>query len=272
MADGQPNWLVRNNPRIAAWAMGLVILGTIVAMISGPLYQAMILPLFPAFQTMFGGAIAAAVGGGICLISLIISLVTLKGAAFTRNPTAVVGIIVGAIVFAIPSGQRGNFPGIHDITTDIENPPVFVDAIPLRAAHPFTNGDGKHNADEYVRIVKRPNGTEMNVPELQKGAFPDIQPVKMDVPPAEAYAKALAAVKKMKWTVIADKPEEGRIEAWDKTAWFGFIDDVVIRVQPDGTGSRVDVRSVSRIGFGDVGKNAKRIRAYVKNLTGAKSH
>ena len=177
-------------------------------------------------------------------------------------------MLVGLVVFYVPfSRSRGGFPPIHDVTTDIENPPIFVDAIALRQS------TGATNVPEYVRLVKSPRGgREFNVPELQKKAFPDIQPVMMDAPQAEAYAKALAAAKKMKWTIIAAKPGEGRIEASDKTFWFGFIDDVVIRVQPDGVGSRVDVRSVSRIGFGDVGKNAQRIRAFVSNLTDADSH
>ncbi|MSO97552.1 MAG: DUF1499 domain-containing protein [Rhodospirillaceae bacterium] len=267
MTDATPNWFVRNNARIAAIGLGIVVLGTVIAMLAGPLYQAKLIALFPAFGVLRAGVIACAVGAAVGLLSLVISLSKEGGQAFTRNPQALVAIVVGLVVFYVPfSMSRGGFPPIHDVTTDIENPPAFVDALALRQS------TGATNVAEYVRVVKRPNGTELNVPELQQKAFPDIQPVKMDVPPAEAYAKAMAAVKKMKWTIIADKPGEGRIEASDKTAWFGFIDDVVIRVQPDGAGSRVDVRSVSRIGFGDVGKNAKRIRAYVLNLTGARSH
>jgi uncharacterized protein (DUF1499 family) len=272
MADAQPNWIFRNNSRIAAGGLGLAGLAAVVAMISGPLYQAQILPLFAAFGVLRWAAYGAAAGGVISLVSLIVSLVTDKGAAFTRNSVALVGVIVGGLAFYVPSSQRGAYPPIHDVTTDTENPPLFVDAIPLRDAHPFFNGDGKHNAADYIREISRPNGAVLNIPELQKKAFPDIVPVKLDVPPGEAFAKALDTVKAFKWTVISAKPEDGRIEAWDKTAWFGFVDDVVIRVQPDGAGSRLDIRSVSRIGFGDVGKNGMRIRAYVKKLTGSGGH
>ncbi len=274
MADAQPNWLIQNNPRIAAVGATVATLGALVAMLSGPLYQAQVLGLFPAFTALRWGAYAAAAGGGVSLMSLLISLGVHKGAAFGRSSVALVGIIIGALAAYVPSSARGNYPPIHDVTTDMENPPAFVDAIPLRAAHPFFNGDGKHNPPEYVRDYPRPgpNGGTLNVPELQKKSFPDIEPVKLDAPPAEAFAKALDTVKKLKWTVISAKPEEGRIEAWDKTGWFGFVDDVVIRVQADGAGSRIDIRSVSRIGFGDVGKNGKRIRGYVKKLTGKGGH
>jgi uncharacterized protein (DUF1499 family) len=268
MADGQPNWFVRNNPRMSAIGLGIVVVGALLAMLSGPMYQAKLIALFPAFGVLQAGVIASIVGAGVCLIALIVSISQYKGEAFTRNAQALVGLVVGLVIFYIPfSMSRGGFPPIHDVTTDIENPPALIAAVPLRQA------SGATNSPEYDRIVKSPRGgNEFNVPELQAKAFPDIQPIKMDLPPDQAYAKALETVKKLKWTITADVPAEGRIEAWDKTAWFGFIDDVVIRVQPDGTGSRVDIRSVSRIGFGDVGKNAKRIRGFVKNLTGASAH
>ncbi|MEX2241047.1 MAG: DUF1499 domain-containing protein [Burkholderiales bacterium] len=70
----------------------------------------------------------------------------------------------------------------------------------------------------------------------------------------------------MGWEIVATDAAAGRIEATDTTFWFGFKDDVVIRVEGDGAGSRVDVRSVSRVGVGDVGANAKRIRAYLRAL------
>jgi uncharacterized protein (DUF1499 family) len=159
----------------------------------------------------------------------------------------------------------GGYPSIHEVSTDLDNPPPFVDILPLRQGAP--------NPPEYVAVIKSPqSGQEFNVPELQKQAFPDLAPVKLDVPPAQAFEQALAAVKAMKWTLVAAKPDEGRIEAYDKTAWFGFIDDVVIRVMPDGTGSRIDIRSKSRLGFGDVGKNGKRVRAYIAKLTGRPAH
>jgi uncharacterized protein (DUF1499 family) len=274
MADAQPNWLIQNNPRIAAAGATVAALGALVAMLSGPLYQAQVLDLTTGFSALRWGAQGAAVGAAVSAVSLVISLFVHKGAAFGRNSVALVGLLIGALAAYVPTTAQGTYPPIHDVTTDIDNPPQLVDAIPLRDAHPFKNRDGKVNPAEYIRDYPRPgpNGGTLNVPELQQKAFPDIQPVKLDVPPAAAFEKALATVKALKWTVITAKPEEGRIEAWDKTAWFGFVDDVVIRVQADGAGSRIDIRSVSRIGFGDVGKNGKRIRGYVKKLTGKGGH
>jgi len=105
------------------------------------------------------------------------------------------------------------------------------------------------------------------VPELQRKAYPDIQPIRVELPPEQAFQKALNTVKARGWTLIEANAGEGRIEASDNTRWFGFVDDVVIRVRAEGGGSRVDVRSVSRIGFGDIGQNAKRIRARTREFT-----
>jgi len=86
------------------------------------------------------------------------------------------------------------------------------------------------------------------------------------VPPPVAFSRALEAAERMGWTLVANNPAEGRIEATDTTFWYGFKDDIVIRVTPAGAGSRVDVRSVSRVGRSDIGTNARRVRRYLAKL------
>ena len=88
------------------------------------------------------------------------------------------------------------------------------------------------------------------------------------MPGQQAFAQALRAAEAMGWDIVAANAEEGRIEATDTTLWFGFKDDIVVRIQARGDESRVDVRSVSRVGKSDVGTNARRIRAYVRTLRG----
>jgi uncharacterized protein (DUF1499 family) len=71
----------------------------------------------------------------------------------------------------------------------------------------------------------------------------------------------------MGWEIVASDAPAGRIEATDTTTWFGFKDDIIVRVRPEASGgSRVDVRSVSRLGESDVGANAKRVRKYLAKL------
>jgi uncharacterized protein (DUF1499 family) len=92
-------------------------------------------------------------------------------------------------------------------------------------------------------------------------------PITLPVPPRQAFAKAVAAAEAMGWEVVGRDPAAGTIEAVDTTKWFGFKDDIAIRVTPTPEGgSRIDIRSKSRVGRGDVGTNARRIRAYAERL------
>jgi uncharacterized protein (DUF1499 family) len=159
-----------------------------------------------------------------------------------------VAFVIALVAVALPLSllQKGaSLPRIHDITTDTTDPPIFVAISPLRADAP--------NGEIY--------GGEA-VARQQRAAYPDIEPIILAIPPDQAFAKALAAAKTLGWQIVADVPEAGRIEASATTYWFHLVHDVVIRIRPEGTGSRVDVRSVSRLGDGDQGANADRIRAF----------
>ena len=105
-------------------------------------------------------------------------------------------------------------------------------------------------------------------PTAQRQAYPDIRPIALAAPPAEAFARALDAAKRMGWEIVVADAGTGHIEATATTPWFGFRDDVVVRVTPAAAGSRIDVRSVSRVGKGDLGTNAARVRRYAAMLAG----
>jgi uncharacterized protein (DUF1499 family) len=150
-------------------------------------------------------------------------------------------------------------PPIHDVSTDLDSPPPFVAISKIRAAIPGLN------PSEYVREVTVRKG-KLNVPAAQRAAFPDLQPLQLPVPPEQAFKSAEDAARKMGWEIVAAAPAEGRIEATATTRFFGFKDDVVVRLRPDAGGTRVDVRSKSRVGLGDAGTNARRIRAYLALL------
>lgn len=142
--------------------------------------------------------------------------------------------------------QQG-YPPIHDITTDLENPPTFDAIAPLRADAP--------NPVEYA-------GQE--TADAQSDFYPDLESLYTSLNYDEAYDRALETARKMPWNLVGENRQEGRIEAYHKLAWFGFIDDVVIRVDTTDSGSKIDIRSKSRIGRGDLGVNAKRIRNYLE--------
>jgi uncharacterized protein (DUF1499 family) len=102
--------------------------------------------------------------------------------------------------------------------------------------------------------------------DAQRKAYPDIGPLRLPVAPNIAFERAKGAIEEAGWQIVREDPSAGRIEAVATTLWFGFKDDVVVRIAADGPGSRVDVRSKSRVGKGDLGTNAQRIRAYQKRL------
>jgi uncharacterized protein (DUF1499 family) len=161
---------------------------------------------------------------------------------------------VGVAVAYVPwqwQERAQSLPRIHDITTDTANPPQFVAVLPLRAGAPNTAAYG---------------GKE--IAEQQLKGYPDIGPLALSVPPGVAFGRARDAAESMGWEIVAADPAAGRIEATTSTLWFGFKDDIVVRVSATEQGSRIDVRSVSRVGRSDVGTNAKRIREYLAKLRG----
>jgi uncharacterized protein (DUF1499 family) len=163
---------------------------------------------------------------------------------------ALAGVAVGVVMFYVPWSYYhtlGAVPRIHDITTDTANPPTFSAAVlSARAAE-------KGNSTDY----------DQKVAALQKQGYPDLAPVKTALPPDQAFGRALAAAQGMSgWTIVTNDAATGRIEAYQRTTFMGFTDDVVIRIAADGAGSRIDVRSESRQGQSDFGVNAKRIRAF----------
>jgi uncharacterized protein (DUF1499 family) len=165
--------------------------------------------------------------------------------------TFVVGVAVAWFPWQWQRNAR-SVPPINDITTDTENPPAFVALVSARAGLSVpTTYPGAATAEQ------------------QKRGYPDLKPLELREPPPAAFARALAAAEAMGWEIAAADAGAGRIEATARTPWFGFKDDVVIRVAPAAAGSRVDVRSVSRVGRSDLGTNAKRIRAYMERLAHA---
>lgn len=227
------------------FVLGLVTAAFIVG--AAPLYRFAGFSLEHSFELMKWGTYAAA---GTLLLSVIWVIV----AAVSRSGAGLMLVVIG-VVLAVGAGQAplrmkmkaDSVPFIHDITTDTANPPAFVALAPVRATAP--------NGVDYTT----------DPAEQQKG-YPDIKTFTSPKSSAELYEKALAVAKTMKWEIVSSSADEGRIEATDTTAWWGFKDDIVIRVVAEGNGSKLDIRSMSRVGKSDLGKNAERIRAFLSAL------
>ena len=202
-----------------------------------------------SFSVLRAAAFAAA---GVAVLALVGIGLAAAGRRWPALIIAAVALAVALVVVWIPRNLQaiaGRVPAIHDISTDTENPPAFVAIAPLRAGAP--------NPAAY-------DGPE--VAAQQKKGYPDLGPVTLPAPPDRVFTAVEAAARGRGWEIVAVVPAEGRLEATATTPWFGFKDDVVVRVTPAGTGSRVDVRSKSRVGRSDLGANAKRIRAFLAEL------
>ncbi|MGA7263764.1 MAG: DUF1499 domain-containing protein, partial [Stellaceae bacterium] len=204
-----------------------------------------------AFQTLMPWA--AYCGIAALAVSAVALLVARSRIEWRGIALAIVAFAAGLLIAYVPwhyDRMRTTVPPIHDITTDPDNPPAFTAVVAARTA-----GGGNPVAYEGAKIA-----------EQQRQAYPDIAPLSLALPRDVAFNRALDAAQRMGWTIVAADDTAGRIEASDRSRWFGFTDDIVIRITPAGSGSRVDIRSSSRLGRSDFGVNAARIRAYLGAL------
>jgi len=233
---------------LARAALALGLLCAAVALLAGPAYRLGLLPLSGGLMAMrcaawgaLGGAVLALLAGGLGI-----------GAAARGAWGWVAAALLLNAAVAMPPFLMyrtvQTVPRIHDISTDTADPPAYVAALPLR--------QGARNGTDY----------SAETAALQRKGYPDIAPLQLDLTPAQAFARAEQAVRTLGWAVVAVAPNDLRIEATDTTLLFGFKDDIVIRIRPQGAGSRVDMRSLSRVGGSDFGVNAKRVRRFLQEM------
>jgi uncharacterized protein (DUF1499 family) len=227
--------------RRAAW-LGLALAGlaALAVLLAGPGTRLGWWHFSVGFRLLRWAAWAGLGGTAVSLGAAVIG-----GARRERRTVAVAaaGVLIGLAAFGGPwalARRATGAPPIHDITTDPDDPPAFP---------PDYGGPA--------------------VAAQQRRGYPDIGPAAFREPPDRVFAAVQAAARDVGWQVVSAAPAEGRLEASDTTPWFGFTDDVVVRVRPAAACTRVDVRSVSRVGRGDLGANAARVRRFLRALAGA---
>lgn len=183
---------------------------------------------------LFGGAMLIGLAAaGAATVGLAMPLLRAGSA-----PVLAAALLIGVASAAVPLDyvhRIKTLPYINDITTDTGHPPQFAS----------------------------PKAYPSYFAELQEIGYPDLHPLELAMPPARAFARAAKIAADLGWEITALDERTGRIEAVVTTLWFGFKDDVVIRITPAGAGSHVDMRSRSRFGRSDVGVNAHRIQEFL---------
>lgn len=228
--------------RVGIAAPSLAVIGIGLAQLGAP-------PLlgFALFALAVLVGLIALVLGGIGIF--------LTGGDATGRRRAFTGVGLGILMIAavlVGRGPQPDAPAVNDVATDLRNPPTFAprDDRDMRFPPPMF---AESYSDEQYR-------------DLLRTAYPDLEPIPLESAPDAVYEAAVAQAEAMGWTITRQDPEAGVFEAEDETALFRFVDDVVVRVRADVVGSVVDLRSKSRDGRGDIGKNAARIRAFREGL------
>ncbi len=242
----RPHWWSR------AIQIGAVI--AIVMLLIGPLGTKFgIFPWQIGLMLMAGATVLAAIGliGGLWGYMIARS----KGYALDK-PLCGLGALLSAVVLAVFGSQfmaATSVPGIHNISTDINDPPVFNAVTALRAVDP------DNNSLDYDATKLGP---------LQTEAYPDVKSLQTDLDRSAALARSVSVLEDMGLEIVEADPEGRIVEATFTSFWFGFKDDLVVRIRPQGGGSLIDLRSVSRVGESDLGANAKRISEFLARFAG----
>ena len=202
------------------------------------------------FQIAFGACLLAA-------IALVLGIAAVIRAAIRQRPAdrvpSFIGVAASVFVLAWMGMQfltAQSVPPIHNISTDRDDPPAFDAVVALRG--PGSNALGYDAEDAAAQL----------------DGYPDLAGLRTSMAPAASLERAAELAREIGWEVANEDAAQGIVEATDTTFWFGFKDDVVIRVRPDGNGSRIDLRSVSRVGQSDLGANARRIALFLDHFEG----
>jgi hypothetical protein len=188
-----------------------------------------------------------------CLLALLVIVVLLVAAFIPRyrshRRVAIMNILPAippAALMLIILSSSGEYPAIHDVTTNTDDPPLFDDAIERR-------GDDSNSLDIKPDFIA-----------LQLDYYPDLATIESPLNPSDAFSRAAEVAIELNWQIYNSDPQQGLLEAAYSSFWFGFKDDVAIRIRPTESGTEIDLRSVSRVGRGDLGANANRIRAFTQ--------
>jgi len=240
------------DPRISIWTTSLLVIAILVAalLLAAPLGTRAGLwnhevGLQALLVVLIGGALTALMSVGTLMWTYKNKL------AYARRSAALSSVIalVPALFVGMQIVTARGLPMIHDISTDTVDPPVFISPAIVDAK--------RANTLEYggIEIAKK-----------QLVAYPNVKSITSGMPMATAFEHALESATVLGWELVEKDPQAGRIEAVATTFWFGFKDDIAIRVRREGTGSRVDLRSISRVGLSDIGANAARINAFINQF------
>lgn len=222
------------------------IVGFLMVVLPGPLYQYAGVNLGTAFTSLRFGVY---VGGAALILIILQVLINRKNVSWGSTFVFALLALVAVAMPVSMMSKASAVPPIHDITTNVNNPPEFVAIAPLR--------EGAPNPVSY-------EGGEVTKQQIE--AYPEIKTQLFPQAVDEVYSAAERAIEALGWERVTEGALPNTLEATDTTTWFGFKDDVVVRLTAKNDDTLVDVRSKSRVGRSDLGKNAERIGVFLAEL------
>ena len=246
MAERSGERRARRAASLTMTALALAVLSALCVVLSGPGHRLGFLGTRWALGVFALAALGGLVAAALAAWAITLALTARAWRSVAGSALALLVALAAAAPLLAMVRAGAAAPVLHDITTDTESPPPFVALQALRAASE--------------------NGVAYGGPAVaaqQKRGYPDLAPLVLALPPEQAFARVEAGARAMGWRIVAAVPADGRLEASDTTRWFGFTDDIVVRVKAAPSGTIIDVRSASRVGRSDLGVNARRIRAFL---------
>jgi len=244
---------LRETPAVARWTTRVGVFSCLIALVGLAAHRFGPMPTATAFNLLVISCLGA-------LLTLVLGAIA-GGIIWREGRSGAVRVSIG-VAFALALlgwplaflDAYRSLPAINDVTTDTTSPPKFIELAKLRGA--------QSNSTAYI----------LRFAKLQAEAYPDLKPLLIDRSVEEAFEIAREAVFRQKMTIVREEAPEGArdgagaIEAVDRTAILGLTDDVAVRVEGDGARSRIDLRSSSRFGQHDLGRNAERMRRLMREI------
>ena len=235
----------------ARWSSRLALMGIVIVTLSVFVQRLDLMDFRVAMAGLVGGVVLGLLAVLVSIISILLALRAKESGLFSAWAGLLLGLLVTLPVL-MTLYFASSVPPIHDITTDLKNPPEFVAMLVVRSASD--------------NPLDRENPSDLAT--LQQAAYPGLVPVLINQNVNQVFDQVHALVTERGWEIVAASAQQGRIEATATTPIMGFKDDVVIRIRGESGGTIVDMRSVSRVGKSDLGANAKRIEAFMADLRG----
>jgi len=244
---------VEGAPALARWSARIALFALVLLAASIVLHRffGMSTPVFLRL------VLVSFIGAAMAIVLGIVTSVRIWRHGGPGAARAVVTFMVAGGILAWPLSVvplARSMPELNDVTTAPASPPAFDTLAAQRKA------------------PANPAAYPVRFAEVQAKAFPDLAPLLVNRSVDEAYDLVLVAVRRERMTIVKEQPpsEEngltGVIEAVDRTTVLGFYDDVVLRVAGTSTEARIDIRSASRFGRHDFGRNVHRVRVLLRGI------